>query len=149
MICIINTHRATLPLTDSNKDKAECTCSIASHNNGSGVNNATNVATDLHNIDDYCSGVNENCRAYNNGLNQNGSNANNRNGDAAGENPLDESRRHNSMDRLMGLLNDMGSTQRTRSLSDGGREEGEFIDFGFISLFHPLIHVCLCSVLLQ
>lgn len=29
-------------------------------------------------------------------------------------------RRHSSMDQLMGLLNDMGKSSRTRSLSDGG-----------------------------
>lgn len=40
-------------------------------------------------------------------------------------------RRHNSMDQLMGIFNEMGKTSRTRSLSDGGGgggpEEGKYI----------------------
>ncbi|XP_055318069.1 mitogen-activated protein kinase kinase kinase kinase 5 isoform X3 [Sitodiplosis mosellana] len=43
---------------------------------------------------------------------------------ATGTSPTDDSRlRHSSMDRLMSLLNDLGSSTRTRSLSDGGQEE--------------------------
>lgn len=38
---------------------------------------------------------------------------------------LDDARRHNSMDRLMNLLSDMGQSPRARSLSDGGHEESE------------------------
>lgn len=34
-----------------------------------------------------------------------------------------ETRRHSSMDRIISMLNDMGNSQRTRSLSDGGQEE--------------------------
>lgn len=126
LLCFLITNRATLPLTDNNKDKVECKCPLSSHNNGSSAN-ASNVVTNLSsisNIEDYGSGMNDNCVAYNNGLNQNGSNVNS-NGDAVAGSSVEESRRHNSMDRLMGLLSDMGSTQRTRSLSDGGREEGK------------------------
>lgn len=36
-------------------------------------------------------------------------------------------RRHSSMDQLMGLLNDLGKSSRTRSLSDGGKDEGNVI----------------------
>lgn len=55
----------------------------------------------------------------------------NRNGDILNEQAStasaseSESRRHNSMDRLISLLNDMGHSQRTRSLSDGNHEEGK------------------------
>lgn len=35
----------------------------------------------------------------------------------------DSPRRHSSMDQLMGLLNDMGKSSRTRSLSDSGTQE--------------------------
>lgn len=108
------------------------------HNNGSGMN-ATNIVTDLSNIsnmESYNCGCDEHC-SYNNGVNQNGGS---NNGDGVTEN---SPRRNNSMDRLMGLLNDMGRTQRTRSLSDGGQEEGkksnkQLFQFGFylfISLF--------------
>ncbi|XP_055908323.1 mitogen-activated protein kinase kinase kinase kinase 5 isoform X2 [Eupeodes corollae] len=37
----------------------------------------------------------------------------------------DSPRRHSSMDQLMGLLNDMGKSSRTRSLSDSGTQEEE------------------------
>lgn len=57
---------------------------------------------------------------------------NNRNGDALSNNemtsstsPSDGPLRHSSMDRLMSLLNEMGQTPRTRSISDGGQDEGE------------------------
>lgn len=101
-------------------------CPLSAHNNGSNAN-ASNAVTDLSkisNMEDYRASADENSLAYNNGLNQNGSNVNSNGGDAAGSS-VEDSRRHNSMDRLMGLLSDMGSTQRTRSLSDGGREEGK------------------------
>lgn len=91
------------------------------HNNSAGVS-ATNAVTDLSNIsnmDAYC-GCDEHCH-YNNGVNQNGS------GNNGGGLSEDSPRRHNSMDRLMGLLNDMGRTQRTRSLSDGGQDEGKLL----------------------
>ncbi|XP_069965090.1 mitogen-activated protein kinase kinase kinase kinase 5 isoform X5 [Bactrocera oleae] len=42
------------------------------------------------------------------------------------QNGLEDSpRRHSSMDQLIGLLNDMGKSSRTRSLSDGGTQEDE------------------------
>ncbi|XP_059226110.1 mitogen-activated protein kinase kinase kinase kinase 5 isoform X4 [Stomoxys calcitrans] len=42
------------------------------------------------------------------------------------QNGLEDSpRRHSSMDQLLGLLNDMGTSPRTRSLSDGGTQEDE------------------------
>ncbi|XP_075169559.1 MAP4K3-like protein hppy isoform X7 [Haematobia irritans] len=42
------------------------------------------------------------------------------------QNGLEDSpRRHSSMDQLLGLLNDMGTSPRTRSLSDGGMQEDE------------------------
>lgn len=141
MNCPINFYRATLPLTET-KDKNECMCPHLTNLNHNNCNNAgvsaTNAVTDLSNLSNidattaaaaittpsstttsaYCD-CDEHC-TYNNGLNQNGSSDNN-----VGININEDSpRRHNSMDRLMGLLNDMGRTQRTRSLSDGGQEEG-------------------------
>lgn len=57
---------------------------------------------------------------------------NNSNGDALSNNemtsstsPPDGPLRHSSMDRLMSLLNEMGQTPRTRSISDGGQDEGK------------------------
>ncbi|KAL9919544.1 MAP4K3-like protein hppy isoform 7-T10 [Glossina fuscipes fuscipes] len=42
------------------------------------------------------------------------------------QNGLEDSpRRHSSMDQLLGLLNDMGKSSRTRSLSDGGAQEDD------------------------
>ncbi|KAM7342924.1 MAP4K3-like protein hppy isoform 7-T7 [Cochliomyia hominivorax] len=42
------------------------------------------------------------------------------------QNGLDDSpRRHSSMDQLLGLLNEMGKSSRTRSLSDGGTQEDD------------------------
>ncbi|XP_054738008.1 mitogen-activated protein kinase kinase kinase kinase 5 [Anastrepha obliqua] len=42
------------------------------------------------------------------------------------QNGLEDSpRRHSSMDQLIGLLNEMGKSSRTRSLSDGGTQEDE------------------------
>ncbi|XP_018791932.1 PREDICTED: mitogen-activated protein kinase kinase kinase kinase 3 isoform X6 [Bactrocera latifrons] len=42
------------------------------------------------------------------------------------QNGLEDSpRRHSSMDQLIGLLNDMGKSSRTRSLSDGGTQDDE------------------------
>lgn len=42
------------------------------------------------------------------------------------QNGLEDSpRRHSSMDQLLGLINDMGKSSRTRSLSDGGTQEDE------------------------
>lgn len=74
----------------------------------------------------------EYCLSCKNGLSESNSNngSDNRNGDIINEQTStasaseSESRRHNSMDRLMSLLNDMGHSQRTRSLSDGNQEEG-------------------------
>lgn len=58
---------------------------------------------------------------------------NNSNGDALSNNdmtsstsPPDGPLRHSSMDRLMSLLNEMGQAPRTRSISDGGQDEGKF-----------------------
>ncbi|XP_041447778.1 mitogen-activated protein kinase kinase kinase kinase 5 isoform X4 [Drosophila obscura] len=45
------------------------------------------------------------------------------------QNGLEDSpRRHSSMDQLIGLLNDMGKTSRTRSLSDGGTQDDEEVE---------------------
>ncbi|XP_073814104.1 MAP4K3-like protein hppy isoform X1 [Musca autumnalis] len=42
------------------------------------------------------------------------------------QNGLEDSpRRHSSMDQLLGLINDMGKSSRTRSLSDGGTQEDD------------------------
>lgn len=83
----------------------------------------------------YCTET-EQCSRYNNAManasgNNNSSSTSNGNNDGISgitNNITDESRRHNSMDRLMGLFNDMGRTQRTRSLSDGGKDEGNFFN---------------------
>ncbi|XP_030563374.1 mitogen-activated protein kinase kinase kinase kinase 5 isoform X3 [Drosophila novamexicana] len=40
----------------------------------------------------------------------------------------DSPRRHSSMDQLIGLLNDMGKTSRTRSLSDGGAQDDDEVE---------------------
>lgn len=39
----------------------------------------------------------------------------------------DSPRRHSSMDHLLGLLNELGKSSRTRSLSDGGTQEDDDI----------------------
>lgn len=122
------------------------------HNNGSDMN-APNVVTDLSNISHQ--GYDTDHLRFDTspitGLNSNNSHSNsNRNGDvinstttnvvtmtttsttttATGTSPIDDSRlRHSSMDRLMSLLNDLGNSTRTRSLSDGGQEDGEFHHF--------------------
>ncbi|SPP72682.1 mitogen-activated protein kinase kinase kinase kinase 5 isoform X1 [Drosophila guanche] len=45
------------------------------------------------------------------------------------QNGLEDSpRRHSSMDQLIGLLNDMGKSSRTRSLSDGGTQDDEEVE---------------------
>lgn len=79
-------------------------------NNGNNVN-----SSDVTNLNDCTES--ELCLRYNNAILQ-------MNADITSS-VTDESRRHNSMDRLMGLFNDMGRTQRTRSLSDGGKDEGK------------------------
>lgn len=79
----------------------------------------TGIDNDLRNIDNaFACGCDENC-SYNNGLNRNGDG----NSDSTSEHP-ESPHRHSSVDRVMGMLNDMGRTQRTRSLSDGGQQEG-------------------------
>ncbi|XP_034477625.1 mitogen-activated protein kinase kinase kinase kinase 5 isoform X3 [Drosophila innubila] len=40
----------------------------------------------------------------------------------------DSPRRHSSMDQLIGLLNDMGKSSRTRSLSDGGAQDDDEVE---------------------
>ncbi|XP_017959838.1 mitogen-activated protein kinase kinase kinase kinase 5 isoform X3 [Drosophila navojoa] len=40
----------------------------------------------------------------------------------------DSPRRHSSMDQLIGLLNDLGKTSRTRSLSDGGTQDDDEVE---------------------
>lgn len=95
-------------------------------NDSSGIGNSDNLSpldpdhdlSNLGNVDNaFACGCDENY-SYNNGLNRNGGNI------SSDNNTHQESPRHNSMDRLMGMLNDMGRTQRTRSLSDGGQQEG-------------------------
>ncbi|KAH8401326.1 hypothetical protein KR009_004532 [Drosophila setifemur] len=45
------------------------------------------------------------------------------------QNGLEDSpRRHSSMDQLIGLLNDMGKSSRTRSLSDGGTQDDDEVE---------------------
>ncbi|XP_033254368.1 mitogen-activated protein kinase kinase kinase kinase 5-like isoform X4 [Drosophila miranda] len=45
------------------------------------------------------------------------------------QNGLEDSpRRHSSIDQLIGLLNDMGKSSRTRSLSDGGTQDDEEVE---------------------
>ncbi|XP_017835286.2 mitogen-activated protein kinase kinase kinase kinase 5 isoform X2 [Drosophila busckii] len=45
------------------------------------------------------------------------------------QNGLEDSpRRHSSMDQLIGLLNDMGKSTRTRSLSDGGTQDDDEVE---------------------
>lgn len=62
-------------------------------------------------------------------LNQNGQQVAD-DSDAASASP----RRHSSMDQLMGLLNDMGKSSRTRSLSDGHDE-------GLLCIFYSFIYL--------
>lgn len=115
------------------------------HNKDSEIN-APNVVTDLSNISnqDYESDLlrtelsSVDVISSNNSNNSNSNYTNsNRNGltknstttsitTTTATTPSEESRiRHSSMDRLMSLLNDLGNTTRTRSLSDGGQEEGK------------------------
>ena len=73
---------------------------------------------DLSNLTNVCcDGYDEHCM-YNNSNNETNQN-----------NVIEESspRRHNSMDQLMGMLNEMGKSSRTRSLSDSGQDEGKII----------------------
>lgn len=107
------------------------------YNNGSDVN-ASNVVTDLSNISNQGRYENEHRFELSPIIEINNTNTttttNNRNGDVRNEttsstSPTDAPLRHSSMDRLMSLLNDMGQSQRTRSLSDGGQEEGKFKSF--------------------
>lgn len=91
-------------------------------------NNRSNVNADNVTNLNYCTDG-EQCLRYNNAIanasgNNNSNSASNGNDGGIMSNLTDETRRHNSMDRLMGLFNDMGRTQRTRSLSDGGKDEG-------------------------
>ncbi|XP_043066168.1 mitogen-activated protein kinase kinase kinase kinase 5 isoform X5 [Drosophila bipectinata] len=45
------------------------------------------------------------------------------------QNGLEDSpRRHSSMDQLIGLINDMGKSSRTRSLSDGGTQDDDEVE---------------------
>lgn len=108
---------------------------VCGSNGGGGESGAlipTDAVTDLSNLSNvdnaFPYGCDEHC-SYNNGLNRNG-------GSNIVENNAEQGspRRHNSMDRLMGLLNDMGRTQRTRSLSDGGQEEGIYMLIYLFSL---------------
>lgn len=104
------------------------------YNNGSDVN-APNVVTDLSNISNQGRYGGDQLRFEPIPITEiSNSSSNNSNGDvinettsstSPGEGPL----RHSSMDRLMSLLNDMGQSPRTRSLSDGGQEEGDFTVF--------------------
>lgn len=133
------------------------------HNNGSDIN-APNVVTDLSNISNQ--GYDTDQIRFDTSpiteITSNNSHSNsNRNGDminsmstvasattttsttmttavATSTSPTDDSRlRHSSMDRLMSLLNDLGNSTRTRSLSDGGQEEGKFSNFNWhFSLIH-------------
>lgn len=101
--------------------------------NGSNSNAITNISS-ISNITNSCCGdsCGDQC-VYSNETNQNGI-----------ENT--SPRRHSSMDQLMGLLNEMGKSSRTRSLSDSGQDGGKLannlnvnepdeINFGF--LFPP------------
>lgn len=119
------------------------------HNNGSDMN-APNVVTDLSNISNQGYEL-DRLRAELSPITEitsnNSNNTNsNRNGDvinatpitttttttASTTSPSDDSRlRHSSMDRLMSLLNDLGNSTRTRSLSDGGQEEGKHFGLFF------------------
>lgn len=61
-----------------------------------------------------------------NGLNQTNSNSNSNGSNeqtSVASVSEAEARRHSSMDRIMSMLNDMGNSHRTRSLSDGGQDE--------------------------
>lgn len=100
------------------------------YNNGSDVN-APNVVTDLSNISNQGRYEGDQRRFEPSPIIEvNNSTGNNRNGDVINEStsstsPTDGPLRHSSMDRLMSLLNDMGQSPRTRSLSDG-QEEGNY-----------------------
>lgn len=149
-ICQPNSYRATLPLTTETKELSDCMCphlTNLNRNNGSDMN-APYIVTDLSNISNQGYGSDQlnfdTSRISNISSNNVHSNSN---GDeiisttttttttaattttATNTSPTDESRlRHSSMDRLMCLLNDLGNSTRTRSLSDGGQEEGNRIE---------------------
>lgn len=112
-------------------------------NGGGGVGATSNAMTDLSNISTSAAAVSvatpttPSSRAcYNEEgcadcvfSDNDGYNETNQNGVTQTQPPHEQSpqltddaspRRHSSMDQLMGLLNDMGKSSRTRSLSDGG-----------------------------
>lgn len=111
-------------------------------NGGGGVGASSNAMTDLSNISTSAAAVSvaatpttPSSRAFYNEegcadcvfSDSDGYNETNQNGVAKSQPshdpPLTDDaspRRHSSMDQLMGLLNDMGKSVRTRSLSDGG-----------------------------
>lgn len=151
--------RATLPLTTDTKELSDCMCphlSNLNHNNGSELN-ASNIVTDLSNISNQGYDVTE-LRRFDRTTPVTSNNTNNGDvinstiinssgimaatttttqptpvtsiTTATNTSPTDESRlRHSSMDRLMSLFNDLGNSTRTRSLSDGGQEEGKNFKF--------------------
>lgn len=96
------------------------------YNHGSDVN-APHVVTNLSNISNQGHYDSEQLRFEASPVTE--ITTNNSNGDVINDSmtsasPTDGPLRHSSMDRLMSLLNDMGQSPRTRSLSDGGQEEG-------------------------
>lgn len=128
------TNRATLPLTTDTKELSDCMCPHLSNLNGSEIN-APNVVTDLSNISNQGHHEMDQMRFESLQITEITS-TNNSNGETTpmttinettSTTPPDESRRHSSMDRIMSLLNDLGHSQRTRSLSDGGQGEGKKI----------------------
>lgn len=118
-------------------------------NNSSNSNNTTNNTTTTQTTAVAASMVTAN------------NSTNNSNGDAISNNemtsstsPPDGPLRHSSMDRLMSLLNEMGQTPRTRSISDGGQDEGKSMKkkeksaiqptTKLIKFFFRLFPFCMC-----
>ncbi|CAD7089312.1 unnamed protein product [Hermetia illucens] len=87
---------------------------IGDNSNGVPINATTAISNDGRINMNY---MNNGSDGYNNGDSCDYRNENNQNGHE------DSPRRHSSMDQLMGLLNEMGSTSRPRTLSDSGRRE--------------------------
>lgn len=83
--------------------------------------NVLSDSSNISSVEEYCPEGSEYCMSYNTAM----SNATTSN-DLLSPVPIESSElnRHNSMDRLMSLLNDMGHPQRIRSLSDSGQEDG-------------------------
>lgn len=97
-----------------NSDHLRFEAPITDINNSSNSNNTTNSTT-----------AHATAAAARNSTNNSNGDALSNNEMTSSTSPVDGPLRHSSMDRLMSLLNEMGQSPRTRSISDGGQDEGK------------------------